>query len=86
MKLIALLLLVIASLTAGATTAKASDYCYTGRSYCAPTYVCTRVICRNTECRYGYDHCGRRVSYYVTVVTYADYYSDGSSRTYTRTV
>lgn len=69
-----------------ATATQASDY---GTrtitvTHCAPRYVCTEELCRRTECRYALDHCGRRVSIQVTVITYADRYSDGSRRTYTR--
>jgi hypothetical protein len=51
---------------------------------CRPTYVSTRVVSTRTECRWATDRCGRRYSYEVTVVTYADVYSDGSQRRYTR--
>lgn len=56
------------------------DYCAT-----APRFLCTKELCRRTECRYALDHCGRRVSFQVVVITYADFYSDGSSRSYNRT-
>ena len=52
---------------------------------CAPTYVCTREIGRSVQCQTGYDHCGRPFNYHVTVVTYANYYSDGSYTTFTKT-
>ena len=55
------------------------------QSYCRPSYCCTKVVCRHTECRWATDHCGRNYRYHVTVVTYADLYSDGSRNTYTRT-
>ena len=50
--------------------------------HCAPTYVCTKEICRTTQCRYAYDHCGHKYIYHVTVVTYANYFSDGSYTTF----
>jgi hypothetical protein len=53
--------------------------------HCAPSYVGTKEICRTTQCRYGYDHCGHKFVYHVTVVTYANYYSDGSYTTFQKT-
>jgi hypothetical protein len=89
-----ILLIAIATLTfAAAPAAQATDRCYSSGyrtitvtvTHCAPKFVCTREVCRRTECRYAYDHCGRRISFEVVVITYADFYSDGSRRTYTRT-
>ncbi len=51
-----------------------------------PIHVCTKVIAARTECRWATDSCGRRYSYEVKIVTYADVYSDGSARTYARTI
>ena len=78
-----LILATVSLLSAGCV--QASD-CYTPRrsGYCAPVYRYTRQVGCRTEYRCGTDHCGRRVMYPVRVVTYADYYSDGSVRTYTR--
>jgi hypothetical protein len=53
---------------------------------CQPTYVCTKVVSCRTECRWAKDHCGKRYAYEVKVITYADVYSDGSTRTYSKTV
>jgi len=85
-KTIAILALATMSLVA-APAAQASDRgCRTLTvDYCAPRYVCTKEVCRRTECRWGQDYCGRRYSYTVVVITFADYYSDGSRRSYTRT-
>ncbi|HRQ91094.1 MAG TPA: hypothetical protein PLA50_20050 [Bacteroidia bacterium] len=58
-----------------------------GHSHCAPAPVyktCTVEVCRERQCRTAYDHCGRPYSYHVTVVTYCDHYSNGTSRTWTR--
>jgi len=52
--------------------------------YCQPYLVRTCEVCRNSVCRYAYDHCGRRYSYEVTVITYRSYYSNGSTSTFTR--
>jgi hypothetical protein len=85
--------LVLATLTFTAVpAAQAHDY---GRTsiiisssscipHCAPRYVCTKELCRRYECRSAYDQFGCRHSYHVLVITYADYYSDGSARSYTR--
>jgi hypothetical protein len=52
--------------------------------YCQPYLVRTCEVCRNSECRWTTDHCGRRFSYEVTVITYRSYYSNGSTSTFTR--
>lgn len=85
MKSILTLTIVIAAaiLTLAPASAEAGTR-YQSYSSCAPRYIQTREICRRYECRYATDHCGRRYSYQVTVVTYADYYSNGSKRSYTR--
>jgi hypothetical protein len=78
-----LILSTVSLLSAGCV--QVSDF-YTPRrsGYCAPVYRYTRQVGCRTEYRWGTDHCGRRVAYPVRVVTYADYYSNGSVRTYTR--
>ena len=58
---------------------------YRSVGYCAPVYVCTKELSRAKVCRYAYDSCGKKYSYHVTVVTYANYYSDGSFKTFTKT-
>ena len=90
MKIKSIVILVLATMsliTAPAT--QASDCGYRARNatidFCTPRHVCTKELCRRTECRWAKDHCGRRVSFEVVVITFADFYSDGSSRTYTRT-
>ena len=55
------------------------------QTYCKPYKVSTCEIYRNRECRTAYDRCGHPYTYHVTIVTYRDTYSDGSSRTYTST-
>lgn len=51
-----------------------------------PAYAYTKKLATRTECRWFTDKCGKRASYEVTYVTYADYYTDGSHRTYTKEV
>ena len=61
------------------------SYGYHG-NHCTPRYgvrTCEVNRCRHRRVRY--DHCGRAHSYYVTVVTYRTYYSDGTCNTFTRT-
>ena len=54
--------------------------------HCAPVYKTHTVeVNRYTQCRTAYDHCGRPYTYHITVVTYCDYYSNGTSRTWSRT-
>jgi hypothetical protein len=50
----------------------------------APRYVSTRELYRTIQTQWGYDGYGNAYSYNVLVITYADYYSNGTSRTYTR--
>jgi hypothetical protein len=52
--------------------------------YCAPRYVCTKELYRRIENQWVYDGFGSAYSVNVLVITYADYYSDGSARSYTR--
>jgi len=58
-----------------------------GRGHCAPVVYKTHTVevNRYTQCRPAYDHCGRPYTYHVTVVTYCDYYSNGTTRTWSRT-
>src|SRR3954465_6151205 len=52
--------------------------------YCAPRLVCTKELCRHTECCWAYDSCGHAYSFEKVVITYENYYRDGSVRQYTR--
>ena len=52
----------------------------------APYVVNTIEISRYSQPRHGFRPCGAPYTYYVTVVTYRDFYSNGTSRTYTRTL
>jgi len=51
----------------------------------APRKVRTCVIDRCSRRQVYYLPCGSRQVRYLTVVTYRDYYSNGRTRTYTRT-
>jgi hypothetical protein len=53
--------------------------------HCAPSYVCTKELYRRIESQWVYDNFGGYYTVNVLVITYADYYSDGSARSYTRT-
>ena len=53
--------------------------------HCAPRYVCTKELHRCIQSQWAYDRFGGVYSINVLVITYADYYSDGSARSYTRT-
>lgn len=60
---------------------------YGNSNHCAPVRLLhTCEVDRRRVCRTGYDHCGRPYTYHVTVVTYRETYSNGSTRTYTRTL
>jgi len=57
-----------------------------GGGHCAPVVVVrTHEINRCRRPVTGYHPCGRPYTYWVTTVTYRDYYSNGSFRDYTRT-
>ncbi len=84
MKTLLIAALAAASFGISAQPASAAEYCYTQPVYCAPYKVSTCEVCRRSYCRTAYDACGRCYHYTVTVVTYADTYSNGSSITYTR--
>ncbi|MEM1442599.1 MAG: hypothetical protein AAGF67_09670 [Verrucomicrobiota bacterium] len=55
-----------------------------GHGHCTPYLVRTAEIGRHCETRTGYRPCGSIYYYNVTVVTYREFYSNGSTRTYTR--
>ena len=88
MKLILTLVIIIASSISGA---RATDAYVTKSAtvstvgYCAPYIVCTERVSSCRVQRMAYDHCGRQVCYWVTIVTYRDVYNTGATRTYTRT-
>lgn len=87
MKLKTILILAALSLLGGfaAPSAEAGGY-RPARAACAPYYLRTCILASRLECRWAVDRCGHRYSYEVRVVTYADVYSDGSQRRYTRVV
>lgn len=63
MKIIALIAIALFTTFAGIPSAEAGQRygCRPVRTYhCAPTYVCTKQICKRTECRYAWNHCGQR--------------------------
>ena len=94
MKAILTLALAAAALIGFTSEAEAgSSPFYTGHVWghshhgnCAPRVYKIRTIeiCRRHECRTAYYPCGRPYTYSVTIVTYRDIFSNGSSRTYTR--
>lgn len=92
MKTIIILLLAAAALVPAAQagtcpppTPKPAAYC-PPKAAAKPAYAYTKKLASRTECRWYTDKCGKRVSYEVTYITYADYFTDGSTRTYTKEV
>lgn len=86
-------LLAIALITLCAAPAATAGTCPPpAPAYCQPkaaakaAYAYTKKLATRTECRWYTDKCGKRVSYEVTYITYADYYTDGSHRTYTKEI
>jgi hypothetical protein len=51
---------------------------------CAPYVTHTCVVNTRTECRWATDHCGRRYSYEVKMVTCRSYYNNGKTSTFTK--
>jgi hypothetical protein len=84
-----LALLTLAAVTpaahAGTCPSPAPAYC-PPKASAKPAYAYTKKLATRTECRWYTDKCGKRASYEVTYVTYADYYTDGSHRTYTKEI
>ncbi len=70
---------------ANAGTCPTQAYC-PPKASAKPAYAYTKKLATRTECRWLTDKCGKRASYEVTFITYADYYTDGSHRTYTKEV
>lgn len=59
---------------------------YSNGGHCATPYkVRTVEVNRYSQCRTAYLPCGRPYTYHVTVVTYRDHYSNGSTRTWSQT-
>ena len=83
MKTFLVLALAAFTFTAAPSITQASD-CYRTVSYCKPYVVCTEILSKCRSRRMGYDSCGNCYYYFVTVVTYRDVYSDGSTQRYTR--
>ena len=85
--LLALLVLVTAipAAQAGTCPPPAPAYC-PPKAAVKPAYAYTKKLSARTECRWYTDKCGKRVSYEVTFITYADYFTDGSRRTYTKEI
>lgn len=71
-----------------AQTTDAGQHYYPAPKHCAPkvykTHTCE--VHRCYQYRTAYNHCGKRYTFRVAVITYKDYYSNGTFRTYTRTV
>ncbi|MDF1861345.1 MAG: hypothetical protein P1U87_14105 [Verrucomicrobiales bacterium] len=83
--------LILAILITGAAfftvTPASAGYCKP-QPKCAPKVYKIRT-CEIDRCKYrkwAYDHCGKRYSYWVTVITYKDYYSNGSHRIWKNTI
>lgn len=70
---------------AGTCPPPAPAYC-PPKAAAKPAYAYTKKLASRTECRWYTDKCGKRVSYEVTYISYADYFTDGSTRTYTKEV
>lgn len=59
---------------------------YSNGGHCATPYkVRTVEVNRYSQCRTAYLPCGRPYTYHVTVVTYCDHYSNGTTRTWSQT-
>jgi hypothetical protein len=70
----------------GAGFGYSTGHGYSNHNHCAQPYkVRTVEVGRYHQCRTGYDRCGRLYTYHVTVVTYCDHYSNGATRTWSRT-
>jgi hypothetical protein len=81
MKIITILCAAVAFLALAPNSAHAGGRSYGYKSsHCVyKTHTCEVDRCRHKKM--GYDSCGRCYTYWITVVTYRDYYSNGTSRT-----
>ena len=74
--------LIIAATIALATLAAPSAQA----GYCPPVYkTSTCVVDKCSYKKWSTDYCGKRYSYTITVVTYRDTYSNGTTKTYKQT-
>ena len=79
------LLAAIATLSAGqATAGTKARLDYNSAKACAPVLKHTWVIARRCEWRTAHTPCGQCYQYQVMVITTRAYYSDGSTRIWTR--
>ena len=53
--------------------------------YCPPRKIRTCIVHTCYRTKYYFDHCGHKRYYRIKIVTYRSYYSNGTSRSYTRT-
>ncbi|MBU6300457.1 MAG: hypothetical protein KGS60_02800 [Verrucomicrobia bacterium] len=82
MKSILSILCIIAclGLTGGNAQAGGKRYSYSNNHCVYKTHTCEVNRCRHKKM--GYDACGHCYTYWITVVTYRDYYSNGTTRSY----
>ncbi len=76
----------LATLFVGSLSLEAGQYQTSG--YCAPAVYKVTTVCVSS-CRHlqvAYDHCNRPYTYWVTVHTYKDVYSNGTYRIWTQVV
>jgi hypothetical protein len=90
MKIIASLVITTLTTLIAVSTTQAHDHGGKSKKHiiiqsCMPVPHCTKEIDRCYHTKSGYDSHGCFIHYKVLVITYASYYSNGSSRTFTRT-
>ena len=98
MKKLLALVFAAAGIAAAAPEASAGGRCGVGINFghghgiklnfspCHVYKLYTKEICRRYFCKTHYTHCGRPYHVRYVTITYRDFYSNGTSRTYTRTL
>lgn len=85
--------IILTAIVAGASLFVATPKAEAGSCKPRVTYTCKQPVYKVktvvvNKCRYkkaAYDNCGRKYYYWVTVTTYRDIYSNGKTRTWSRT-
>jgi len=84
MKILITAILILAGIAFATPKAEACDSAAPVVVCRAPYRVRTCEIGRCAYCKTAYNQCGYAFHYTVTVITYRDFYSDGTAATYTR--
>ena len=90
MKTLLALIVAVAGFAAATPEASAGGYCGTGHGYYPPSTchvykLYTKESCRHYFTKTYHNSCGHCYTVRYVNITYVDYYSNGSTRSYNRT-